>query len=327
MKIYISNQLHSITGILRNLTSPSHPPTMTKFLVYLLFSLFTAHAHAQRPIHDVKKLSHRKMKTLDSSGWEKTGFLLLNINQAANNEWSGGGENFLIGINGLINYAIHHQMGKYSLDTYVDIELGAVEASSFHHFRKTSDHCDLTIEFEHILGKKTNYGLLFNFNSQLFTGRNYASPEFEKITSFLSPGKFILAPGIDIKFKSESSYLSFFISPSTLKWVTKLDNHFYNQAKFGVDSASKITTEFGAYFSAHCNVRISKNSSYITRLDFFSNYLNKPGNMDILMNNLLSINISRVFSANIIVDVIYDEDVRSRTQVQEIFGLGLKLNL
>ena len=267
------------------------------------------------------------MKALDSTGWEKTGFLIVNVNQAANNEWSGGGEKFLIGVNSLFNYALHHQMGKYSMDTYFDIELGAVEASSFSHIRKTTDRCDITFELEHILTKRINYGLLFNFNSQVFNGRNYASPEFEKISSFLSPGKFLVAPGIDIKFKSDNSYLSFFISPSTFKWVTKLDQDFYHKHEFGVDSASKVNMEIGAYFSTHINFKISQNSSYIARLDLFSNYRRHPGNIDVLMNNLFSINISKIFSANLLLDIVYDENVKSRTQIQEIFGMGLKLNL
>jgi hypothetical protein len=106
-----------------------------------------------------------------------------------------------------------------------------------------------------------------------------------------------------------------------------MDDIFYFQSKFGVDSAHKINTKFGAYISSHYNLKISKTVRYIGRLDLFSNYLRKPENIDVLLNNLLTINISNVFAANILLDIIYDDDTKRRTQIQEIFGLGLKVKL
>ena len=268
------------------------------------------------------------MKSLDSAGWEKTGFFIFNVNQAALSDWATGGERFLIGINSIVNYALHHQKGKYSKDTYVDIELGAVEASSFRKFRKTTDRFDLTMEIDHTTrNKNVYYGLLFNLNTQLLGGHNYLIEGHNKVSSFLSPGKFFLAPGIDLKKKKADSYFSFFISPSTAKWVTKIDDEFYNQNKFGVDSAQKVNTEFGAYVTTHYNVNISKTTRYIGRLDLYSNYLRNPGNVDVLMNNLFTVNVSNVFAINILLDIIYDDDIKRRTQIQEIFGLGLKLKL
>jgi uncharacterized membrane protein YvbJ len=148
-----------------------------------------------------------------------------------------------------------------------------------------------------------------------------------KISSFLTPGKFLLAPGVDLRNQNTNNYFSFFISPATFRLVTKLDNEFYNQSKFGIDSANKVNTEIGAYISTHYNVKISKTAGYIGRLDLFSNYKRKPGNIDVLMNNLFTINIAKFFAANILVDIIYDDDTKGRTQIEEIFGLGLKLKL
>ena len=102
---------------------------MKNLLLSISFLLLAICSFTQK--QDLQKISSRKMKSLDSSGWEKTGFFIFNVNQAALSDWSSGGERFLIGINGIVNYALHHQKGKYSKDTYIDIELGAVEASSF----------------------------------------------------------------------------------------------------------------------------------------------------------------------------------------------------
>lgn len=301
---------------------------MKKIVLASLCIFCILYLPAQRAIHDLQKTSSRKMKKLDSIEWEKTGFFIFNVNQAALSDWSSGGERFLIGINGILNYTLHHQKGKYSKDSYIDVELGAVEAASFKKFRKTTDRFDITMEMDHSTSNKNIfYGLLVNVNTQLLGGHNYALPDSNKTSGFLSPGKFLLAPGIDIKTQKTESYFSFFISPLTFRWVTKLEDDFYHQAKFGVDSAQQVNTEIGAYTSIHYNVRFSKTTGYIGRFDLFSNYKRNPQNVDLLMNNLLTINISNVFAANILLDIIYDDDIKRRTQIQEIFGLGLKLKL
>jgi hypothetical protein len=294
----------------------------------IIISILSKPIFAQPAINKVKRLDTKKKGVIDSAGWKRTGVFTLAVNQSALSDWSTGGENFMIGINGILNKSIHHRYGKYSFDAYLDLELGVVEASSFKKFRKTTDRLDLTGEFEHSLGKKHfNYGLLLNLNTQLFPGHNYFLADHPKISGFFSPGKILISAGIDYKNHDEDRYLSVFISPLTVRWITKLDHDFLDKSKFGVDSAHKVYTEIGPYFSVHITKKIGKNVNYTGRLDLFSNYKRKPQNVDVLFNNLLSVAFSRIFAATVLLDIIYDDDIRRRTQIQEIFGMGLKFNL
>ena len=216
---------------------------MRKLLLLLLSCCFTLLLAAQG-MYELQKKNTREMKSLDSAGWDHMGFFVFNVNQAALSNWSSGGERFLIGINSIFNYSSHHRKGKFTKDSYLDLELGVVEAASFKKFRKTTDRCDITVEMEHSIdNSKLSYGLLFNFNSQLFGGHNYYIEGHNKISSFLSPGKILFAPGIDFKNRNSRHYFSLFLSPATFRFVTKLDDEFHNQLKFGVDSADKINTE------------------------------------------------------------------------------------
>ena len=189
---------------------------MIKFLLTVFYCLCIIQLQAQT-IQEIQKTNSRKIKTLDSVGWEHTGFFIFNVNQGALSNWSGGGERFLIGINGILNYSSHHKQGKYTMESYLDLELGVVEAASFKKFRKTTDRCDITVEMDHSITEKTNYGLLFNFNSQIFGGHNYAITGHNKVSSFLTPGKILLAPGIDFKNHNATNYFSLFISPVTFR--------------------------------------------------------------------------------------------------------------
>ena len=162
---------------------------MRFLLLYFITVLFTVNSAAQSVAHDLKRVGAKKVSSLDSNGWKNSGIFTLNINQAALSNWSSGGEKFLLGINGILNKSIHHRYGKYTFDSYLDIELGVVDAASFKKFRKTNDRCDVTVEFEHSLGKKHyNYGVLLNFNSQLFEGHDYSSPNQDKFPVFYRRG-------------------------------------------------------------------------------------------------------------------------------------------
>ena len=105
------------------------------------------------------------------------------------------------------------------------------------------------------------------------------------------------------------------------------DYDFFLSKNFGIDSADKVNTEIGAYLSIHYNTQFTKTVKLISRLDLFSNYKRKPGNVDVLFNNLLTFNISKNFAGSILLDIIYDDDIKRRTQVQEILGIGVKFNL
>ena len=283
-------------------------------------------ANAQDVVQEMKKINSNKKNALDSFGWKRVGIYSLSLHQTALSDWPSGGENFIIGIMNLFNYSIHHRFGKYAFDAYADVELGFVEASSFKQFRKTNDRCDLTLEFEHQMGKKYFYGFLTNFNSQILAGFDYKNGH-KKISNFLTPGKIILSPGIDRKYKSASTYFSAFISPLTVRWVLKTDRDFYFESKFGVDSAHNTYTELGPYVSVHVNHNFSKTISYTGRLDLFSNYKRKVLNVDVLFNTLFAIRISKKFSSTFLLDIVYDNDIKSRPQVFQNFGLGLKINL
>ena len=210
----------------------------------------------------------------------------------------------------------------------MDVELGVVEAASFKKFRKTNDRCDITMELEHELTKNhLNYGILFNLNTQVFGGHNYYIESHPKTSGILSPGKILLCAGLDYKRTDKVSYFSVFASPLTFRWVTKLEKDFYNRKMFGVDSAHKVYTEVGAYLSFHYNRAFTKTIRYIGRLDLITNYKRNPQNVDVLWNNLFSFAISKNFAGSFLLDILYDDDVKRRTQVQEITGIGLKFSL
>lgn len=295
----------------------------------LLFSFLLPASDAQVVVTELKKLGNKKKLELDTTGWKRTGLFILNLNQSMRSGVNNGGENFLMGINSILNKTVHHKKGKYTFDAYLDLELGLVYASSYKKFRKTTDRFDLTVELDHKIGdnKHFTYGFLGNVNTQLFPGYTYVSDFHFKVSNILSPGKALISLGLDYKDIRKKSYFSLFITPATVRWVTKIDRDFYPNYKFGVDSFHRVYTEIGAYMTAHYTKQFSDKVNLVSRLDLFSNYKRNPNHVDVFSNNILSLMFSRKFSCTFVVDILYDYDVSTKLQLQQQMGIGLRLKL
>ncbi|HET6767459.1 MAG TPA: DUF3078 domain-containing protein [Chitinophagaceae bacterium] len=298
---------------------------MRKLICYLIFaSLFIKLDAQDGTVRQMQKESAKNIKSLDSNGWKRSGTFIFNLNQGALSNWAGGGEDNTLGINSLLSYAVNFRQGKNTWDNFFDMALGFQNATSFDKYRKIDDRIDITSKYGYQVSNRWYASLLFNFNSQFLEGYDYSTTPITKISSFLSPGKIILSPGMNYK---TANRFSFFISPATFRWVLKRDPDFLNVAKFGVDSAKKANMEFGAYITTTYKAQITRWAAYTGRLDLFSNYRREPQNVDLLMNNLLTMKFTKLFATNLSFDLIYDHDVRQRLQVKEIFGIGLTVAL
>jgi hypothetical protein len=59
-----------------------------------------------------------------------------------------------------------------------------------------------------------------------------------------------------------------------------------------------------------------------SRFDAFSNYKNKPGNIDIFWTNILALKVNKYLSANIALDFLYDDNAIARMQIRQLLGIG-----
>ncbi len=293
-------------------------------LLFIYLLLFLHGESQDRYLREFNKINAKPFKSLDSNGWKLSGNFILNLNQGALSNWVAGGEESVLGVNGILNYYINARKNRHTWDNMINLAMGFQNATSFGKFRKIDDRIDITSKYGYQISKHWFTGLLANFNSQALVGYDYAVTPNKKISSFLSPGKIILSPGFDHK---PSDHFSFFISPVTVKWVLKNDKDFFDMAKFGVDSARKSNTELGAFFTAIAKLTLAKWASLNSRLDLFSNYKRHPENVDLLMANLLTMKFNKTLATNLSLDLIYDDDVRKRLQIKEILGVGLTLKL
>jgi hypothetical protein len=117
--------------------------------------------------------------------------------------------------------------------------------------------------------------------------------------------------------------LSVNIAPAAGKLIL-VHPHFTDLgSSFGVLQGDTSRFEFGASVSAYYKFNLITNVSVENRLNLYSNYLDKPQNVDVDYQMNVVMKINRHMSANIALQTIYDDNAIKAVQVREVFGLGI----
>ena len=259
--------------------------------------------------------------------WKTGGFFNVNLAQGSLSNWAAGGDKFSLAINTNLSTYAFYKKGKHSWDNTLDLNLGYIKATSLGN-RKNDDRIDLLSKYGYAVSPKLDVGALFNFRSQMFKGYTYESDGSRTFTSnFLAPAYVLFSPGINWKPNKD---FSAFISPATVRWTIVSSGILSNEGAYGIDPGKKVRTEFGAFASLNYLKSINKTLTYKSRLDAFSNYLEKPQNIDLYWTNLLDVKLSKALSLTYNLDMIYDDDVRlfgddgtsPAVQIKSMLGVG-----
>ena len=275
----------------------------------------------------------RKDNDTSRWNWKQGGLYNFNLSQSSLSNWAAGGDNFNMAIGSYFNYFVLFKKPHQNWDNNLDVNLGFIQSTSLGG-RKNDDRFDLLSKYGYQIDTSGMWFVsgLFNFRSQLLDGYSFSGTNKTLISSFLSPAYIILSAGLDFK---PSSRFSIFFSPLTSRTTLVLNNTLSDLGKYGVKPGSKISRETGTFITINYSDNIATNVLYRGRADLFSNYNDKPENINLYMTNYLSFKINKYFSATYNLDLIYDDKVRifgpNKTspglQLKSIIGIGYQKTL
>ena len=275
--------------------------------------------------------------------WKTGANFSITFSQTSLTNWSAGGENSLSS-NGYINWFGDYKKGKSIWENRLDLAYGLTK-QGIQDFRKNDDKIDLSSKYGLQAKEKWYYSVLFNFKSQFADGFDYLEDTTLLLSGFLSPAYTSIGVGMDWKPKD---YLSLYISPVTARWIIVNNQDLADMGAFGVDPAEydglgnvikngqKVKPEFGALLRAEFTRDIAKNVNLKTKLELFSNYLDKPEEIDLFWDVFLTMNINSWLAATLNTTLVYDADVMiidkdgnkgPRTQFKEILGVGITYSI
>ena len=268
--------------------------------------------------------------------WKNSGNALFLINQSSFSNWTSGGQSSISGTL-KIDYNFNYSDNGWDWDTKVISNFGLNKISGSDFLKKTDDR----IEINSVLGKKFNndiigrwsYSSFFNFQTQFAKGYRFGkdangNPNRTEKSRFFSPATVQLGVGMYWK-KSKDLWVN--VAPMTGKLILVnrrfTENLSENQTYFGVKKGGNSRFELGASVRSYYKSEIFENVTMENRLSLYSDYLDRPQNIDFDCTFNFIMKVNQYVSTNLIFQFVYDDNEIKRVQVREVLGVGLNIDL
>ena len=298
-----------------------------KKIMFSAIALLSFATYAQEETTSTEAAVSTSTDTPAEKTWTRAGIISLLFNQAAfNHDWTGGGTNNYGG-NLNLSYDANYKKGLWTWDNKLLIDYGLTRVDGDAFSKKTNDRFAITS----LLGAQTKensqwyYSFFANFQTQLDKGYKYGTDAQgnqtrTEYTRFMAPGYFSFGPGMLWK---KSDNLKVNIAPATSRLIFTAKKFTETADHFGVEKGKTLRYEFGAAVNAYAKFDLMENMTLENTLNLYSNYLDKPGNVDIDYTFNLIMKVNDYISASLVFQAIYDDDAVKAFQIREAFGAGL----
>lgn len=268
--------------------------------------------------------------------WKNSGNALFLVNQSSFSNWTSGGQSSISGTL-KIDYNFNYSDNGWDWDTKVISNFGLNKISGSDFLKKTDDR----IEINSVLGKKFNndiigrwsYSSFFNFQTQFAKGYRFGrdangNPNRTEKSRFFSPATVQLGVGMYWK-KSKDLWVNLAPMTGKLILVNKrfTENLNENQTYFGVKKGGNSRFELGASIRSYYKSEIFENVTMENRLSLYSDYLDRPQNIDFDCTFNFIMKVNQYVSTNLIFQFVYDDNEIRRVQIREVLGVGLNIDL
>ena len=258
--------------------------------------------------------------------WSKKNSVGMNMNEVAFVNWNAGGNN---SISALFygNFERKFQKNLLLWKTSATVRYG-INAQEGRKLRKTDDEISLNSTYGYRRDSTSNfrYSAKFNFKTQFAEGYKYPERD-HSISSFMAPGYIFL--GVGAEYSAPNEDLTVYLSPLTDKSTFVLDQRLANEGMFGVTPAVRdsigniisegenVRTEVGILLTSSFSKEIFTNVNMDNQVSFYTDYLNKFGNIDVDWELRLNLVVNEFVKANIGSHLIYDDDVKFKEDTND----------
>ncbi|WP_425656499.1 DUF3078 domain-containing protein [Tenacibaculum ascidiaceicola] len=247
--------------------------------------------------------------------WTVVGKYTFLFNQSSFSNWAAGGNNTVAG-NMTLGYDFNYKRKKWNWDNKVISAYGLSYVDG-QGVRKTEDQ----FEYNSLLGLRTSklwfFSFFSNFKTQYTRGYDYKQEPKVAVSDFFSPAYWSFGPGMLWK-KNDNARIN--VAPASARYTFVSDEF---SGKYGVDEGKNINFSLGFNLSAYFKSEIMKDVTMESIVAVYSDYLNKPQNIDIDYQLNIFVKINKNLSTNLGLHAIIDDDASSKVQFKEVFGLGL----
>lgn len=251
----------------------------------------------------------------EESAWNMGGGLGFDFAQLLQINPKPGAGNNRLGLGGLSNWFVNYNENNISWENNISLQLSAQSlgmADSL--FLKNLDVFRFNSKFG-FKGKREKLYIAAELQSQTLLLNTYEDNVLRNrdgnrdiIAKFLSPLTLSFSPGLDYK---PNEKLSIFYSPVSYKLIYVQDDAIAALNIHGNVEGENSLRQMGSTLKmVYTSKFMEDKMSLITSLDLFSNYLNKPQNVDILWKTDLNVELFKNVSLNLVTELFYDDDIK-----------------
>lgn len=247
----------------------------------------------------------------------ETSFIL---NQASLSNWVRGGENSVSTALDLTGYAdFNNKALKLSSSNYARLKFGYLKSGK-NDIRKNLDLLETNSKFNHKAFGKFDFSAILLFKTQLARGYNYTQNTSSQDTSilvskFMNPAILTIGFGLDYKPDKNTS-LNF--SPLSYKGTFVTDTAHIDQTIYGIAKNKISLNEPGVSFMITNIFKPTEKVTIVNRLQLFTSYINKPQNIDVDWEMIVTANLNWFTDVRFNTHLIFDDD----TKTDELYKNG-----
>lgn len=269
----------------------------------------------------------------DRINWLHTLNLSLQLSQAyISGNWYQGGSSYLAFFGNFLWDVILNQVyypnTMFQSTVSYKLAINSTPEDQYHKYQISQDLFQYNLKFGYKAIHNWYYSFAAQFKTQFMNG--YPADSEVRSASFLSPGELNLGVGMTYSKENKAKTLKFTatISPLSYNLKTCIDPRI-DPTQFGIEAGKKSLNEIGSNVEINFMAKFWGNTTYTTRMFFFTDY----GSIETDWENTLNFQFSKLFSTQIYAHLRYDTKADptsapkwGKLMLKEILSVGLSYN-
>lgn len=275
-------------------------------------------------------LSAQTEPAKEASPWTREGYAGVKLTQVSLTNWAAGGDNSVaFDLQGA--YQANYKKGKHLWNNRLELAYG-LNKTGEDGVRKANDKIYLNSNYGYSIAKSWYASAFTTFQTQFSPGYDYKVNKDISVSEFMSPA--YLTTGLGFTYEPNKIF-TVVLSPASWRGTFVLNDRLSDEGAYGVDPGKHLLSSFGANLKGEVRYEFMKNMTVYSRLDLYSDYLDKPQNVDVNWEVQINMAINKWFSTTLTTNMVYDDDIKivqkdgskgSRLQFKEVLGVGVQFN-
>jgi len=230
------------------------------------------------------------------------------LNQSLFSNWAKGGENSVAAVLDIVaNANYNNTVKKVAWKNMGRLKHGFIQMEG-ENLRRSADLIELNSKVSTKAFGKVDFSAETQFKTQLAKGYDYKLSDEIPVAKFFNPAVVSLGVGLDYKPDKETSIN---MAPISYKGTFVPDTANINQVKYGIASDRTARHEPGGSILINHKFSPTKDITIANRLRLFSNYIDKPQNVDIDWELIATWKLNWFLEARLNTNFIYDDDIKT----------------